>query len=497
MAISGIFIYLLTTLIAVLVYYFIQHFSFWKRRGIPHDLPVFPYGNLRGIGKTHHLRQIMKAYYERYKKSGPFGGFFFFLNPAVVIFDLDLARDILIKDFNNFMDRGLFYNERDDPLTGHLFALDGTRWKNLRRKLSPTFSSGKMKGMFPTVLSVGDQLHEVFDKSVTNDPVIEVKDVLARFTVDVIGTCAFGIDCNSLKDPNAEFRIAGAKAFAKTRHSKLITGIIFSFPRLARKLGIRFIHEEVHQFYTRVVYETVEYREKNSIKRNDFMNLLIELKNSEEGLTLNEVAAQSFVFFLAGFETSSTTMGFALYELALNQVVQDRLRAEINEQYSKHGGKFTYDAMNEMHYMEMVMKETLRKYSVVTNLIRRPINDYPTSDPKYIIPKRTMVLIPADAIHRDPDIYPDPEKFDPERFSPEELQKRHPITWLPFGDGPRNCIGLRFGKMQTYIGLSILLRHFKFHYSEKTPNPLVPDLKNSLMSSKGGIFLRVERLKID
>lgn len=495
MALTGILICLLTALITVLVFY-IHHFyySFWKRRGIPHDRPVLPYGNLKGIGKTHHLRQIMKIYYEKNKRVGPFGGFFFFLKPAVVIFDLDLARDILIKDFNNFIDRGMFYNERDDPLTGHLFALDGAKWKNLRRKLTPTFSSGRMKGMFPTVLSVGDQLLEVLEKIVSSDPEFEVKDVLARFTVDVIGTCAFGIECNSLKDPKAEFRIAGDKAFSKTRHSRLITGIIFGFPRMARKLRLRFIHEEVHQFYMRVVSETVEYREKNDVKRNDFMNLLIELKNSEEGLTLNEVAAQAFVFFLAGFETSSSTMGFALYELALNQDVQDKLRAEINEKYDKNGGKLTYESMNEMQYMEMVMKETLRKYSVVTNLIRRSATDYQTSNPKYVIPKGTMILIPADAIHRDPDYYPDPDKFDPERFSPEEVKKRHPLTWLPFGDGPRNCIGLRFGKMQVFIGLSILLRNFKFHYSEKTPNPLVLELKNSLIASKGGLFLRAERI---
>ena len=105
-----------------------------------------------------------------------------------------------------------------------------------------------------------------------------------------------------------------------------------------------------------------------------------------------------------------------------------------------------------------------------------------------------MVLIPADAIHRDPEIYPDPEKFDPERFSPEETQKRHPLTWLPFGDGPRNCIGMRFGKMQTYIGLSYLLRHYKFRLSSKTQNPLQFDNQSIINSVKGGIFLSVEQI---
>ncbi|XP_055907557.1 cytochrome P450 6a2-like [Eupeodes corollae] len=494
MEISSVLIYIIIALASVLVYFLRQRMTYWARRGIPHDTPHFPNGNLTGIKKTHHMRDLVKANYEKYKHTGPFGGFYFFLKRSVIIYDLDLVKNILIKDFNNFTDRAIFHNERDDPLTGHLFALDGQKWKHLRNKLSPTFSSGKMKNMFPTVLEVGERLKDTFDNLVRQDSIVEVKDVLARFTVDVIGTCAFGLECNSLKDPRAEFRIMGGKAFNQPRHGKIIEGFIFSFPKLAKLLRFRQIDEEVHQFYMRVVRETVEYREKNSIKRNDFMNLLIELKNTEQGLSIEEVAAQSFVFFLAGFETSSSTMGFALFELALNQDIQDKLRAEINAHFDKNGGMFTYDSMAEMHYMEMVMKETLRKYSIVTNLIRDTLNDYPTSNPKYVIPKGTMAIIPVDAIHRDPEIYPDPDKFDPERFSPEEIQKRHPLTWLPFGDGPRNCIGLRFGKMQTYIGLSILLRHYKFHYSERTPNPLPVDVSNILYSIKGGISLRVERI---
>lgn len=478
-------------------YFFIQRrLSFWKRRGIPHDEPSFPTGNLKDHPKKKHMRDITRENYHKYKQTGPFGGFFFFLSPAVVLYDLDLIRDVLIKDFNNFTDRGMFHNEKDDPLTANLLGLDGAKWRQLRNKLSPTFTSGRMKFMFPTVVAVGEKLLEKFNTMVEADSVLEMKDILARFTVDVIGTCAFGIDCNSLNDPNAEFKRMGANASILKRHSKFINGLIFSFPQLARKLRMRQIHDDIHEFFIRVVRETVEYRTKNSIKRNDFMNLLIELKTEDNnsGLTIEQIAAQTFMFFLAGFETSSTTIGFTLFELALNQDIQDKLRNEINECIEKHNGEFNYDAMIEMTYMEKVVKETLRKYPLVTNLVRRAIDNYPTSKPNYVIPKGAMVFIPADAIHHDPEIYPEPEKYDPERFSPEEIQKRHPLTWLPFGDGPRHCIGLRFGKMQTYIGLVTLLRKFRFYYSDKTPNPLVMNKKHTLLCSEGGIYLKVERI---
>uniref|UniRef100_T1H4Z5 Cytochrome P450 n=1 Tax=Megaselia scalaris TaxID=36166 RepID=T1H4Z5_MEGSC len=97
--------------------------------------------------------------------------------------------------------------------------------------------------------------------------------------------------------------------------------------------------------------------------------------------------------------------------------------------------------------------------------------DYKVPNTKYVIEKGVMVMIPIDSIHHDENIYPNPEKFDPDRFTEENMKTRHPMTWLPFGDGPRNCIGLRFGKMQAKIGLISLLSKFKFSVCPETENP--------------------------
>lgn len=416
------------------------------------------------------------------------------MNPAVMVYDLDLVRDIFIKDFNNFTGRGLFHNEKDDPLTGNLLGLDGPKWKDMRTKISPTFTSGKMKYMFSTVTSVADRLVDTVKEIIEKTPVFEVKDIVSRFTVDVIGTCGFGIECNSLKDPHAEFRQMGENSLKLKRHGFLLSLFMFSFPDWAQKLRMKMTPDVVEEFFMRIVRETVAYREKNNVKRNDFMNLLLELKHSDEGMSIEEIAAQTFIFFLAGSETSSTTMGFALYELAKNQDIQDKLRNEINDLIEKHNGAMTYECLMEMSYLEKVVKETLRKYPVITSLVRRSKNDYPTSNPKFVIPKNSMVLIPTDAIHHDPEIYPDPEKFHPERFSPEEIQKRHPLSWLPFGEGPRHCVGMRFGKMQTSIGLAAMIRNFRLTPCEKTPNDLEMDPASITLATIGGIYLKVERI---
>lgn len=119
--------------------------------------------------------------------------------------------------------------------------------------------------------------------------------------------------------------------------------------------------QEVEDFYMNIIRDTVDYRVKNNVKRHDFVDMLIEMKlkfdngDKENGLTFNEIAAQAFIFFLAGFETSSTTMGFALYELACHQDIQDKLRTEINTVLKQHNGKLDYDSMREMTYLEKVI----------------------------------------------------------------------------------------------------------------------------------------------
>lgn len=139
--------------------------------------------------------------------------------------------------------------------------------------------------------------------------------------------------------------------------------------------------------------------------------------------------------------------------------------------------------------------ETLRLYTIVPHLERKALNDYVVpGHPKYVIEKGTQVMIPAAAYHRDEDLYPDPERFDPDRFSPEQVAACDSVEWLPFGDGPRNCVGMRFGQMQTRIGLAQLIKNFKFSVCNETDIPLVFDPRTFVLGTVKGIFLRVERV---
>lgn len=179
----------------------------------------------------------------------------------------------------------------------------------MRAKLSPTFTSGKMKMMFGTLLNISEQMINYLNESKEKSEV-EMQDILGRFTTDIIGNVAFGLDVNSLKNPDSMFRIMGKKVFNPPSTQVLKIIFLTTFRKFAQNFSFRVVAKDVSDFFLSSIKENIHYRESNSIVRNDFFNLLLELKNhgklkDEEGealdkMTVNELAAQSFLFFLAG-----------------------------------------------------------------------------------------------------------------------------------------------------------------------------------------------------
>lgn len=143
----------------------------------------------------------------------------------------------------------------------------------------------------------------------------------------------------------------------------------------------------------------------------------------------------------------------------------------------------------------MFITETLRKYPVSDPLIRKLNATYKIPDTDLVLEKGTTILIPVMGFHRDPDIFPDPEKFDPERFTKENIANRHPYAWIPFGKGPRDCVGMRFGMMQTRLGIATVLNNFRVSPSAKTTIPMKFQPDATLLSPAGGMHLNIEFIK--
>lgn len=470
--------------------------NFWKKRNVPGPKPNIFFGNLQGfIMQKKSVGNILIDLYEKYKNE-PVFGIFQGRTPILVINDLDLVKDVLIKDFSLFANRGIPYFEKVEPLGQHLFFLEAEKWRPLRVNLSPVFTSGKLKEMFPLIVDCSQHLKKYLDNVASKGEPVECRDLAAKFTTDVIGNCAFGIDMNALEDEESEFRKMGRKIFLPTLQTTMRNVLRQMAPTIYQIVGHKLQPEGVDKFFTNMVVDTIKYRKSNKIYRPDFINMLMELKDHPEklhnvDLTDSLLTSQAFVFFVAGFETSSTTISHALYELALNPEIQDKLRKEIKESDEQHGETLTYDRVKQMKYLDKVFKETLRKYPVLPMLNRQALEEYTFRGTKITVPKDTQMWIPVFGIQRDANIYPNPDTFDPERFDDEAVAARHSMTFLPFGDGPRNCIGARFAVFQTKVGIITVLRNYKVDVCEKTTVPYEADPKAFLLTLKGGVYLKI------
>lgn len=222
-----------------------------------------------------------------------------------------------------------------------------------------------------------------------------------------------------------------------------------SYPGLSRRLHLLANPKEPCDFLQKVFIETIRQREKGGTQRNDFVQLLIKIRE-EASFSINEMAAESFIFFSGGYETSSSALSFLLYELAMNPDIQQKLREEIQQGLENNEGSINYDLLFQFKYLDMVAHEGLRKYPVIPGMLRKCAKEYKIPGTDQVIPEGKNVLIPIYSIHHDPEYYPEPEKFDPERFSTENTLARNPLTFLAFGEGPR-AVSYKFIQIEESI----------------------------------------------
>ncbi|CAF1295808.1 unnamed protein product [Rotaria sordida] len=201
-----------------------------------------------------------------------------------------------------------------------------------------------------------------------------------------------------------------------------------------------------------------------------------------------KIIGQAVIFLVAGYETTSILMSCFFYVMATEPVIQEKVYEEICQELGDD--EVTHEKLNQLPYLDMVISETLRMYPPGIRFDRVASCDYQLGN--YHIPKGSIINVSVYPIHHDPNVWPDPEKFIPERFLPAEKAKRHPMTYLPFGDGPRNCIGMRFALLEAKLGIAKALRVVEFQKCEKTQVPLQLG-KLEIVNSKNGIWVRVVR----
>nr|ULR85501.1 cytochrome P450 [Spodoptera frugiperda] len=523
-----IFIIWLVVLIVALVLHIRQMQSALNKHGIKYLKPAPILGNMANtiFQREHFAYDVLKLY--RTFPKDRFVGRYEFTNPRIMLRDLDLVKRITVKDFEVFLDHREFGGDTFFGRT--LILLKGEEWKEMRSTLSPAFTSSKIRLMVPFMEEVGDQMILSLKKKIEHSKDgyidIECKDLTTRYANDVIATCAFGLKVDSHNDENNQFYSMGKILSAFSLSKILLYMILTNVPYVMEILDWDFIPKSAQRYFKNLVLDTMKNRELQNIVRPDMIHLLMEAKkgklkheddhSSDEGAgfatveessvgkkaltnkvwTDDDLVAQAFLFFVAGFESVSSSMSFLLHELALNPDVQERLVQEIKEHDEKNGGKVDFTSIQSMKYMDMVVSEVLRLWPPFVMFDRECTRDYNLGKPndsasrEFVVRKGIELWIPTYAIHRDPQYFPDPDKFDPERFSDENKHKIKPFTYTPFGTGPRNCIGSRFALCELKVMAYQLLRHVELSPCEKTCIPAKLSTDTFNLKLEGGHWLR-------
>ena len=324
------------------------------------------------------------------------------------------------------------------------------------------------------------------------DQNVDMLDWFSKLTLEVILSTAFGVDAGIQLGEDTEI-LEKAKALFQTpilvrQLARLPFGK--SFLKLMASLS-----GNKPLYFQGVAKKIIKSRRQQGLTgRKDLLHLMM-IANEEttvEGvskLSDEEIVSQSVLFLLAGYETSSNTLSFTLYHLALNPDVQDMLRKEIIQAMESNAKKPLYEAVQSIEYLDCVIMEAQRLYPATVQVNRECRGDYDLNG--IHIPSGTEIVIPLYALHHDPDAWQDPEKFDPERFRGPAKDARHAFQFLPFGAGPRNCIGMRFALMEIKIALIRILTKYKFVQSPETQVPLIIQSGASL-SARDGVRVQVE-----
>ncbi|XP_035702071.1 cytochrome P450 6k1 isoform X2 [Folsomia candida] len=409
-----------------------------------------------------------------------YGGLMEFGIPLLLVKDLSLARTIFIKDFHHFSERRDVPNSSDTLITDSLFFMRGQSWKNMRTFLSPGFTSGMVRKKFPHFARSATNLQNwmnTHQKTSSGEYEIPVSDAMRKYAVEVIGAAAFGLNLNIFSDKNSKFlemadRIENINVWQKFKFA-----IFQTFPRFADLFKISPLDSDMSKYFRNVLASAIEARELSSCGEKDFLQLLVDLKTGTGKIEVQAkqgdhksredlAVSQACLFLIAGFDTVANNLMVSTYMLATYPELQQKVREEVDRICGE--SEICYDHINEMGFLDNFIAETLRLYPGVPRLERKCVLDYPIPNSTHVIPKGTIVIVVAESVHKDAQYWTNPLRFDPDRFNLENKAIQNNNAYMPFGIGPRNCIGIKFALVETKLALATLVKHYEISGTETT-----------------------------
>ncbi|GMS99277.1 hypothetical protein PENTCL1PPCAC_21452, partial [Pristionchus entomophagus] len=456
-----------------------RNFQLRDKLGLDGPEPNFFFGNFGhffDVMRTEGIEATPEIYPNLVKRFGKTFGFYFGSYLEIVTTDPEIIKEVFISQFGNFVARKKIAINMVYPMLDGLLQVDhhgttGVGWKEMRSSITAIFTSGKMKKMHALF---EDKLTSLIDvlkvKSKENGGCMDIYGEYQAFTMDMIARCALGQDLCCIKDRSNEYYRRARNFLANITYSKSIVyrlALFFPIFKYLRRFT-EFGKEEriLLSQLSKIIRERTTQRAKGFTPAlPDLIDLILaenekRVENQQTPLNHDVIVSNAWAFFIAGYETTSTTLAFATYCLARHPEIQSSLHDEVHSTFGKKE-LIDYERMMKMPYLHAIFCETLRVYPPSLTFTGRRCIKETVIGGRIRVPVGVSVVCPVHAVMWSEEHYERPREFCPERFLGDNNKAVWSATLLPFGIGPRNCVGARFAEMEFKTVLAEVVRRFE------------------------------------
>ncbi|CAM4548245.1 unnamed protein product [Lepidochelys olivacea] len=427
--------------------------------------------------------------------------------PFVILYHPDAVEVVL--NSSKHIEKSFLYKFLHPWLGTGLLTSTGDKWRSRRKMITPTFHFTILADFLEVMNEQANILIDKLEKHVDKEPFDCFLDI-TLCALDIICETAMGKNVGAQNNRDSEYVRAVYKMSDLIHHrqkspwlwSNLMYPMFQEGREHTRSLKI------LHSFTDSVIEEKAREIKNHTQQKDDFddnceqsgpkrrrafLDMLLNATDDEGNkLSYMDIREEVDTFMFEGHDTTAAAMNWVIYLLGCHPEAQKKVHRELDEVFGNSDQPVTMDDLKKLRYLECVVKEALRLFPSVPFFARTTSEDCHISGFK--IPKATEVIVVPYVLHRQPEIFPDPEEFRPERFFPENSKGRHPYAYVPFSAGPRNCIGQRFAQMEERAVLAIILRRFWVETSQEREGlSLVGEL---ILRPNKGIWIQLKRRRV-
>lgn len=460
-----------------------KNYGVYEKKGLFSIPPKMIFGNTKDL--VMQTKSMIQFYRDIYKQFGDrkYGIYYDGTAPTLMIKDPDLIKQVLVTDFDHFVDFAFIPKELAHLPMNELGLSNaiGDEWRSLRTSITPAFSLKNIKNIGTKINAPALDVIEAMKRCPNGE--VDMEKLTGHYAIDCIGRIVFSMDFQTIKSDGNEIVTNGDGFFETWRFF-----LTMSIPRVAKLFSISIFKPQSVNFFLNMTEKILQGRNGSTSYPNDVLGLMMKIRDqkldpdNDDSKGQKQALAAKFMtdtminrtlmqFFLDGYDTVSALLSMVFYFVAIDPEVQDRLLAEIDDMASKVGANITGDDVKELKYLDQVFHESSR-LAAFAFTVRRCTKSWKIPGTDVVIPEDMAVMIPIQGLHSDPKYFPDPDKFDPERFTPENKLNMKTGTFLPFGMGPRACIGMQIALMEARILMYQVFRNFRLEPCEKTVIPI-------------------------